>query len=102
LSGEEGRGVIKDYRGIEVLSAYMPLDIGKFRWAVMAEMDSAEVTDFAASERPALAGALALIYGLSLWTVWYWRGRRLPEDGSQGDVAHLNLGESDGSGGMGD
>lgn len=102
LSGEEGRGVIKDYRGIEVLSAYMPLEIGKFRWAVMAEMDSAEVIDFAASERPALAGALALIYGLSLWTVWYWRGRRLPEQGSQADVAHLNLGEGDGSGGMSD
>ena len=96
LAGEEGRGVIKDYRGIEVLSAYMPLEIGKFRWAVLAEMDSAEVIDFAASERPALAGALALIYGLSLWTVWYWRGRRLPDEGSQADVAHLNLAEGDG------
>ena len=98
LSGEEGRGVIDDYRGVEVLSAYMPLDIGKFRWAVMAEMDSAEVIDLAASERPALAGALALIYGLSLWSVWYWRGRRLPEDGAHADVAMMNMPESESSG----
>ncbi len=98
LSGEEGRGVIDDYRGVEVLSAYMPLDIGKFRWAVMAEMDSSEVIEFAASERPALAAALLLIYGLSLWTVWYWRGRRLPEDGAHADVSLMDMSEGDGSG----
>ncbi|MEH6588199.1 MAG: cache domain-containing protein [Halioglobus sp.] len=101
LAGEQGRGAILDYRGIEVLSAYMPLEIGKFRWAVMAEMDVAEVVDFAASERPALSGALVLIYGLSLWTVWYWRGRRMPDDKQHTDLATIDISEGD-SGGMSD
>ena len=95
LAGEQGRAVISDYRGVDVHSAYLPLEIGKFRWAVLAEIDVAEVVDFATEQRPALAGALALIYGLSLWTVWYWRGRRLPEDTSPPEVSVLGLGESD-------
>jgi len=101
LAGEQGRGSIQDYRGVEVLSAYMPLDIGKFRWAVMAEMDVAEVVDFAASERPVLSGALVLIYGLSLWTVWYWRGRRLPDDNQHSELANIDISDGD-SGGMSD
>lgn len=99
LAGEKGRAVIQDYRGVEVLSAYRPLQIGKFQWAVMAEIDIVEVVDFAAAQRPGLSGALVLIYGLSLWSVWYWRGRRLPEDGDPSDVSALDIsGESDGAG----
>ena len=102
LAGEQGRAVIKDYRGVDVHSAYLPLDIGNFRWAVMAEIDVDEVVDFAAAQRPGLSGALLLIYGLSLWSVWYWRGRRLPEDGGPGDVSALDIsGDADG-GGMSD
>ncbi len=82
LAGEQGRAVIDDYRGIPVMSGYAPLQLGKHRWAVLAEIDEAEIADFAAAERPALGPALLLIYGLSLWSIWYWRGRRMPEDES--------------------
>jgi len=43
LSGEEGVQVTDDYRNIPVYSAYKPLDIMGVRWAVLAEVDEAEV-----------------------------------------------------------
>lgn len=99
LAGEQGREVITDYRGEEVLSGFVPLAVGNNRWAVMAEMDKAEIVEFAAGQQPPLGGVLALIYGLSLWTVWYWRGRRLPED-SQG-LPGIDLPDSEASAGLG-
>lgn len=80
LAGEQGRAVIDDYRGVPVMSGYAPLQLGEHRWAVLAEIDMAEIAVFAATERPSLAPALLLIYGLSIWTVWYWRGRSMPGD----------------------
>ncbi len=41
-SGETGADTIRDYRGIEVLSAYAPIDFGGHRWAIIAEKDVAE------------------------------------------------------------
>ncbi len=43
LSGETGQRVIKDYNGSPVLSAYAPVKIGDTTWALMAEIDEAEV-----------------------------------------------------------
>jgi class 3 adenylate cyclase len=42
LEGQSGTEIIKDYRGVEVLSAYAPLNLGNLRWAIMAEKDVAE------------------------------------------------------------
>ncbi len=42
LAGESGAEVIIDYNGNPVLSAYAPVEIGKLRWALMAEIDVAE------------------------------------------------------------
>ena len=80
LAGERGMSYIQDYRGVEVMSVYLPLSVGDTSWAVMAEVDQAEVQRGAARERPAMSGALLFAYGLSLWSVWYWRGRQLPEE----------------------
>ena len=80
LRGEEGVDMVRDYRGVEVISAYMPLPVAGGTWAVMAEIDSAETAKIAARERPSIAGALIFMYGLSLWSIWYWRNRRLPEE----------------------
>jgi methyl-accepting chemotaxis protein len=101
LAMEGGEGVRKviDYRGVEVLSAYAALQLGDFTWAVLAEIDRAEVEQLAAAERPALAGALGFFYGLSLWSIWYWRGRQLP--GEEADMSSLALDAGDfGEGGM--
>ncbi|WP_414578334.1 adenylate/guanylate cyclase domain-containing protein [Anabaena sp. CCY 9402-a] len=43
LAGETGTGIFKDYRGISALTAYAPLKIGDLNWAILAQMDTAEV-----------------------------------------------------------
>ncbi len=43
LSGNEGRKVVIDYNGNPVLSAYSPVTFGGLTWAIMAEIDEAEV-----------------------------------------------------------
>jgi len=43
ISGEDGVMIDDDYRGIEVLSAYGPLNFNGVTWVVMAEIDMAEV-----------------------------------------------------------
>ncbi|MFW5987921.1 MAG: methyl-accepting chemotaxis protein [bacterium] len=42
LSGQEGTEIIKDYRGINVLSSYDKLDIQGLDWAILAEIDEQE------------------------------------------------------------
>ncbi len=43
LNGETGISIVPDYRGINVLSAYQPIDIHDVRWALLAEIDEEEV-----------------------------------------------------------
>jgi diguanylate cyclase (GGDEF)-like protein/PAS domain S-box-containing protein len=45
LMGKTGHGVITDYRGVPVFSAYKPLYLDDFVWAVMSEIDKAEVVE---------------------------------------------------------
>jgi methyl-accepting chemotaxis protein len=42
INGETGQGLIRDYNGNPVLSSYRPVDLGNFRWVLVAEMDQAE------------------------------------------------------------
>lgn len=42
LRGEEGSGIVKDYRGVSVLSAYRSIDNNDLRWHLLSEMDEAE------------------------------------------------------------
>ena len=42
IAGEKGIKTIKDYRGVEVLSAYGPLNIDGVKWAVLSEIDLSE------------------------------------------------------------
>ncbi len=43
LDGKSEVGVITDYNGNRVLSAYTPLSIGDFKWALLAEIDESEI-----------------------------------------------------------
>jgi len=45
LQGESGVQITPDYRGIRVLSAYGPLKFEGVTWAVMAEIDEAEIKE---------------------------------------------------------
>ena len=98
LAGEQGMSFIQDYRDVEVLSVYLPMAVGDTRWAVMAEIDRQEIEVGAALERPTISGALLFVYGLSLWSVWYWRGRQLTEDGAQ--LASMDFPDSSDGGGF--
>lgn len=42
LRGISGTEIVDDYRNVEVLSAYGPIEIGGMRWGIMAEKDVAE------------------------------------------------------------
>jgi class 3 adenylate cyclase len=50
LESKTGHKIVTDYRGVDVLSAYAPLNINNLRWIILAEKDLAEVnqtiTDF--------------------------------------------------------
>ncbi len=43
IKGKKGITITKDYRGIEVLSAYIPLNIPGLKWGLIAEIDKDEV-----------------------------------------------------------
>ena len=43
LEGKTGRASYRDYRGMPVIGAYQPIHLGPFTWALMAEIDSAEI-----------------------------------------------------------
>lgn len=43
LAGKDGIRFVDDYRGISVLSAYQPIEFIGVKWAVMAEIDEAEI-----------------------------------------------------------
>ena len=42
LRGTSGTEIVEDYRNVDVLSAYAPIEIGGMRWAILAEKDVAE------------------------------------------------------------
>ncbi len=42
LAGKSGTAVYPDYRGINVLGSYAPIDVLGLRWAILSEIDEAE------------------------------------------------------------
>jgi len=42
LAGTTGTAVIRDYRGVKVLSSYAPLEVEGVRWVILSEIDAAE------------------------------------------------------------
>ncbi len=42
IAGNTGYGIYPDYRGVNVLSAYAPINIKGLNWAIMSEIDEAE------------------------------------------------------------
>ena len=71
LRNEYGVAFTADYRGVEVLSAYSSMPVGETSWAVMAEIDKAEILEKATSERPMIAGFMLFFYSLGIWSAWF-------------------------------
>lgn len=59
LAGETGRGIFLNYLGKKVLSAYTPLDLWGTRWALIAEINTAEA--FAGIENLKLIAVIIII-----------------------------------------
>ncbi|MBD0823326.1 sensor histidine kinase [Aestuariibaculum marinum] len=43
LSGNEGRAIIQDYRGVDVYSLFSPIEISNLHLAILSEIDTSEV-----------------------------------------------------------
>ncbi|WP_428604187.1 methyl-accepting chemotaxis protein [Sedimenticola sp.] len=56
LAGESGVALYTDYRGVDVLTAYAPLSISGFKWAVIAKMNTEEAFRSVESLKSTIAG----------------------------------------------
>jgi methyl-accepting chemotaxis protein len=65
LAGKTGVNIVDDYRGVPVLSAYTPLTIEGVDWAMLAEIDEAEVLAPASS----LLRVTLIVVGISALVV---------------------------------
>ncbi|MBE9561935.1 MAG: GAF domain-containing protein, partial [Proteobacteria bacterium] len=63
LAGKTGSGIIQDYRGKPVLSAYTPVNIEDITWALIAEIDQAEAFS-AINKLELLMGIVIFLIGL--------------------------------------
>jgi len=61
LRGEDGVRMTEDYRGIPVLSAYAPLQLPSAKWAIVAEMELAEVMQPIVRQQRALLIATVIL-----------------------------------------
>ncbi len=61
LAGKSGFKTIKDYRGVEVFSAHMPIRFGKQTLALMAEIDVEEALESATEIRNSLIQSVIII-----------------------------------------
>ncbi len=81
LAGEKGVAFTDDYRGIKVLSAFDSITVDTVNWAVMAEIDEAEIINNVAESRPAIAVLITLLYALALWSIWLFKDNDFSSDG---------------------
>ncbi len=60
IGGKEGAEITPDYRGINVLSAYAPLNIGGLKWSILAEIDEEEAFETVVELRYAIMISMAI------------------------------------------
>jgi methyl-accepting chemotaxis protein len=71
-AGKSGAHTVRDYRGIEVLSFYAPVNFGGQPWVLLAEIDRDEVLSQRKPWVPIAAGALAGLLAMGLaYLVWH-------------------------------
>lgn len=96
LNGNIGTQIINDYRGVEVLSAFSPIEIAGKRWAILAQKDVSEALaplyDLQKQIILTLAGIAIVATIFSLWAAGIFSKpiQRLEEG-----VLRLSRGETD-------
>jgi PAS domain S-box-containing protein len=96
LSGNAGTEIFPDYRDVEVLSSYRPLELSGLDWVIMSEIDRDEALRDAAQliDRLILVGSIVLaiaIYASYLFSISLTRPLRLLSE----SAARLTAGELD-------
>jgi methyl-accepting chemotaxis protein len=61
LAGKQGFEIVKDYRGVDVFSAYMPLMIGGKTTAILAELDVEEALEPARELATSLISSIVIL-----------------------------------------
>lgn len=75
----KGAEIVLDYRGIPVLSAYGPLEFMGTKWAIMAEIDKAEIMRPVNEVRTiAIIESFVLLFIVALIGLWFARGVSKP------------------------
>ncbi len=64
LNGESGFSFVNDYNGNKVASVYEPLNIGNIKWAIISEIDEAEVYAAANSLNNSILNILYIVIAL--------------------------------------
>lgn len=79
LNGQKGFGIVRDYRDVEVFSAYRELVIGDNKYALLAEIDVEEALRPATELRDKLIAssftAIVIVVGLSVIVIMWLSGR---------------------------
>lgn len=105
LAGTSGTAVYPDYRGLNVLGSYSPIDVLGLRWVILSEIDASESNaPIAALQRGIgiagigtliLVGLIALLAGLRLA-----RSINIPLDQVQETLMRVSAGDLDARTGM--
>ncbi|MEP6735882.1 MAG: histidine kinase [Chryseolinea sp.] len=69
--GQDGQGIVDDYRGVSVLSAYRSIDSKDLSWAILSEMDEEEAMDPIVQLRNYLGLVTLLIVVVILITTYF-------------------------------
>jgi len=96
LAGRSGTAIVDDYRGIPVMSAYAPFQIGEMRWGILAEKDVSEALGPLYDLRTYVLAATATVaVVLTLFALWAARVFLGPIARLQRGVERLKEGEVD-------
>lgn len=77
IAGKSGARVVRDYRGIPVLSVYAPVDFGGQNWVLLSEIDEAEVYETRSRWLAIAIGGIAGLIVIGLALVWRLRRQRV-------------------------
>ncbi|WP_395344799.1 methyl-accepting chemotaxis protein [Ningiella sp. W23] len=66
FSGKTGFNIFSDYRGIDVLSAFKPLEINGLQWAILSEIDAQEAFLPTVALRDSTVSRASIVLGVSL------------------------------------
>ena len=68
LDIQNGIDIIKDYRGVEVLSSFTPLDIKGLKWIIVSEIDKKEAFSYINTIQNKILLLLVLIFVIIIFT----------------------------------